>query len=119
MTHGKRNTDHAAEAGADEGDRLRASAAFNPRREEIGETRHRQRGRGRGGVETAPRRTISRPTRTEHGVPCRVDQVGRTQRWPPRVTAAIGFHATVAKREWRGGSTRPAPPPRGGRPPRD
>ncbi len=76
MAHGEGDADHAAQAGADEGDRRRAAAAVEPRRHQVGEPEHRDRRRRPGLVEAAPGRSVARPARTEHRHAGRVDEVG-------------------------------------------
>ena len=79
MADGERDADHAAEAGADKRDRRRAAEAFEPRRHQIGEARHRNRRRLARDVVEA-RATSSRCRASTGTAPCGAsDRSGRAR----------------------------------------
>ncbi len=65
VTHGEGNADHAAKTGTDKRDRAVAPAPVEPRRNQIGKARRRNRRRLDVIVEAAPGGPVTRPARTE------------------------------------------------------
>ncbi len=102
----ERDADQPAQARPDVGHRRRAAQAVEPRRDQVGEPERGQRW-DRGGkvptphlaaLEAPPGRAVARPARAQHRRAAQVHQVGRLERGPPCLGAAL----RIAERKRRG-----------------